>query len=142
MHRGFVGNPKIEEQIKALEGRVAKLESEKGYLRSGININVEDYVNEGSGDLELTVTDDEDFELTVDFNLRDSIVQKMLGIWKQVDTIDMKAYLEAEDVSFVYKQLSGFFPPNMRVFEKETGSVLKFWPILTFVSAILFKRFT
>ena len=128
MHRGFVGNPKIEEQIKALEGRVAKLESEKGYLRSGLEINVEDYVNEGSGDLEFTgvVTDDEDFEQTGDFNLRDSIVQKMLGIWKQVDTIDMDAYLDAEDVSVVYKHLSGFFPPNMRVFEKETGFVLKF----------------
>ena len=93
-------------------------------MRSGIEINVEDYFNEGSGDLEFT--DDEDFELTGDFNLGDSIVQKMLGIWKQVDTIDMDAYLEAEDVSVAYRHLSGFFPPSMRFFEKETGFVLKF----------------
>lgn len=114
-------NPKIEDQIKALEGRVAELESKESYLRSDINVNVVDYVNEGSGDLELTVTvtDDEDFEQTGDYS--DSIVQKMLGKWKQVKTIDMDAYLEAEDVSAVYKYMSGFFPPNMRFFEKEPG---------------------
>ena len=118
--RIFVGNPKIEDQIKALEMRVAELESKKDYLRSDIAINVED----GSGDFTgvVTVTDDEDF----DFNLQDSIVKKMLGIWKQVETIDMKAYLKAENVGFAYTYLSGAFPPNMKFFEQEPGSVIYF----------------
>jgi len=127
LSRRFVGNPKIEEQIKALEGRVAELESKESYLRSDINLNVEDYFNGGSGDLEFTVpvSDDEDFEQTGDYDYRNSIVHKMLGIWKQVKTIDMEAYLKAEGVNAVYRKLSGSIAPNLRFFEKETGFVLK-----------------
>ena len=83
-------------------------------MRSDININVGNYYEDGSGEGELT--DDEDH-----FDLKNSIVRKMLGTWKQVEVVNMKAYLKKEGADFWYQNLANVFFPTMIFFENEPG---------------------